>query len=124
MTIMVGCTRAGTKYTVDNSEGMCDGNGDSTDAYYKVVDAYDASLPELTLHSNIYCRVDGLQYIVSCIDGVNLECMQPYSPYSIGKQKSLQIPISIFFHNFSHSPIPDSQKPDQNLRLLHLAWRE
>ena len=65
MTIMVGCTRAGTKYTVNSSEGMCDANGDFTEEYYKEVDAYDASLPKLTLHGDIYCRVDELQYGVA-----------------------------------------------------------
>ena len=56
---MIGCTRAGTKYTVDNSEGMCDADGDFSDAYYKVIGAYNASLPELTVYEDIYCRVNG-----------------------------------------------------------------
>ena len=117
---MIGCTCASTKYTVDNNEGMCDANGDFTDAYYRVVDAYGASLPELTLHVDIYCRVDGLKHMVSRINEVNFECIQPYSTDLL---KPLRITISLFYHNFSHHPVPDSQKNDQNLRLIHVAWR-
>ena len=138
MTIMIGCTCAGTKYTIGDdeneariavaefrakctSEAMHDGNGEFTDAYYKIVDAQKASLPELSVSDYIYGRVNGVMYIVSHIDYGDFECM---NPYSTDAQKPLRIPISLFHHNFSKSPVPDSQILDQNLRIMHDAWHK
>ena len=118
---MIECTHAGTKYTVDNNEGMCDGNDDFTDAYYRVVDAYDAALPELKVHQYIYGRVNGLQYMVSHVGPCSFECMHTCSTDA---QKPLRMPISMFHHNFSKTVILESQIVDNNLRLIRKAWRQ
>ena len=103
-----GCTRAGTKYTIgNNSEGMCDAAGNLTDAFYKVVDAYERSLPKLTVGQDIYCCVNRLKYMVSRVDAIHFECVQAYST---DMQKALRIPISLFNHTFAYKPIPEAEK--------------
>ena len=101
---MVGCTRAGTRYATvestceqDAEAKMVDANGDLNEAYYKVVDAYNAALPELEVHQYIYGRVNGLVYMVSHIDQCDFECMHVYST---GAQKPMRMPLSMFHHNF------------------------
>jgi hypothetical protein len=126
MTIMVGCTRAGTRYAKvesgfeqDGEEQMVDANGDFNEAYYKVVAAYNAELPELEVHQHIYGRVNGLQYMVTHVGPVSFECMDAYSTAA---QRPLRMPISMFGHNFSETKIIDSQILDKNLRLMRKAW--
>jgi hypothetical protein len=123
---MVGCTRAGTRYAKvesgfeqDAEAKMVDANGDFTEAYYKVIDAYTAALPELKVHQYIYGRVNGLVYMVSHIDHCDFECMQVYSTDA---QKPMRMPISMFHHNFSETKIVDSQILDKNLLLMRKAW--
>ena len=123
MTIVIGCTRAGTRYAKLESgceqEQMVDANGDFTKVYDKVVDAYNASLPGLKVHQYIYGRVDGLKYMVSHVGPISFECMQVYSTNA---QKPLRIPISMFHHNFSRCQILEKQMLDNNLRLIRKAW--
>ena len=126
MTIMVGCTRAGTRYAKvesgfqqDGEEQMIDAKGVFTEAYYKVVAAYNAELPELEVHQHIYGRVNGLQYMVTHVGPVSFECMDAYSASS---QRPMRMPISMFHHNFSETKIVDSQILDKNLLLMRKAW--
>ena len=126
MTIMVGCTRAGTRYATvestceqDAEAKMVDANGDYTAAYYKVNDARKAALPELAVYDYIYGRVNGLVYMISHIDQGDFECMHVYSTDA---QKPMRMPFSMFHHNFSKTAIPVSQILDKNLRLMRTAW--
>ena len=123
---MVGCTRAGTRYAKfestceqDADEQMVDANRDFIEAYYNVVDAYNAALPELEVHQYIYGRVNGLVYMVSHVGSCSFECMHCSSTAA---QKPLRMPIAMFHHNFSKTAIKDSQILDKNLRLIRKSW--
>ena len=127
MTIMNGCTRAGTKYTIDEvkvscstvasflaqcaeeaaGKIMCDEHGEFIKAYYKGVDAFTEFLPELCMRQDIYGCVNGVAYTVSRTNGCSFECMNPYM-HSTNMQIPLRIP-RILFH--TNSP--------QNQLLIH-----
>jgi hypothetical protein len=98
---------------------MVDANGDFTEAYYKVVDARKAALPELAVYDYIYCRVNGLRYMVTHVGPCTFECK---SPCSTDAQKPMRMPLTMFHHNFSETQILESQVLDKNIRLIRKAW--
>jgi hypothetical protein len=92
-----GCTRAGTSYSPCNEKKVKD--------YERAKVAYFQSHPELYVGQDIYSYVNGVCYIISYVKDYTFEYMSAMGG-------SMQIPsrmgIDMFYHNFSTTPIPDS----------------
>ena len=107
-----GSTRAGTLYSLCNEKKVKDS------AYERAKVAYFQSQPELYVGQDMYSYVNGLCYIISKVGCGRFECM---GAYSTDQKIPLRMHIDMFHHNFSATPIPDSNILHEPLKRLRKA---
>jgi hypothetical protein len=110
-----GCTRAGTSYALVNEKEVKDS------AYLRAKVAYFQSHPELYVGQEIYSYVNGIRYIVSYVKDYTFEYMNAMGG-------NMQIPsrmsVEMFHHNFSTTPISDSNILHEPLKRLRKVTHE